>query len=398
MKKALIWMITAILAIFVAFTGVSCKAAETAGKATEDVASESSVEVKGTSGGTLSILCFKGYAEDDWVKPFEKKYNCTVKVTYAGTIEEHFAKAKATPDQYNIVSIDSGRLKMYYDAGLIKPIDISKLENYKKIDKFFTNNAYAEMEKGIKYHIPIAWGSLDFIVNMKAVGDSIKPYLTDIGNGKATLSYDIMKAPEFKDKVTMMDEAANITTLAAINTGNTDPYNLSAEGYDAMKKELTSWAKNCRTFHSGFEAELSILTAEDAYISITGGNAPIALELAKQGLGDKFENFLATQGVITWLDGWVITKPTEGDSLDLALKYIDYMDSDEVQAKVAALVGYGIVNPGGSGGVSDVVKNKVWWYSGSLNNFPVKSYLLATEENPEKRVQVWTEIKSGLGF
>ena len=58
---------------------------------------------------TLSILCFQGYAEPAWVEPFEKKYNCDVNVTYAGTVEEHFTKTKAAPDEYNLVSNDSGR-------------------------------------------------------------------------------------------------------------------------------------------------------------------------------------------------------------------------------------------------------------------------------------------------
>ena len=77
---------------------------------------------------TLSIICFAGYAEPDWVEPFEQENGCEVKVTYAGTIEEHFTKVKAAPDEYNIVSIDSGRVQMYYDAGLIQAIDTSKLK------------------------------------------------------------------------------------------------------------------------------------------------------------------------------------------------------------------------------------------------------------------------------
>ena len=96
----------------------------------------------------LSILTFQGYAEDDWVKPFEEKYNAIVEVTYIGTVEEAFTKTKAAPDQYNIVSIDSGRVKMYYDAGLIQAIDVSKLENFGKMGEFFRTHPYAVMEPG----------------------------------------------------------------------------------------------------------------------------------------------------------------------------------------------------------------------------------------------------------
>lgn len=346
----------------------------------------------------LSIICFKGYAEEDWVKPFEDKYNCEVGVTYAGTVEEHFSKTKAAPDQYNIVSIDSGRVQMYYDAGLIQAIDVTELENYGKVGEFFRTHPYAEVEPGKKFHVPITWGDQDFIVNMDAVGEQIKPYLTDIGEGKQTLSYDVMKAPEFEGLVTMFDEATNVTNMSAIAAGYTPPFNLDEEGYKAMIEELTAWAQNCRTFTTGFDSEKSILTAEDAYISITGNNALQAMALVEEGLGDKFMHFLPTEGTICWIDGWVITKPTSGDSLDLALKYIDYMIGDEGQTKLAELVGFGIVNPKGSVGYTDVVKERCWWYGTSIDEFPVPLYVMVTEEDPERRVKVWSEIKASLGF
>jgi spermidine/putrescine-binding protein len=347
---------------------------------------------------TLSILCFQGYAEDDWVLPFEEKYDCNVEVTYAGTVEEHFSKTQANPEQYNIVSNDSGRVQMYYDAGLIQAIDVSQLQNYDKVGEYFRNHPYAEMEPGKRFHVPITWGDQDFIVNTAAVADIIEPYLTDAGNGHYTLSYEVMKEPALQGQVTMFDEATNVTNMSAIAAGIAPPYNLSEEDYSKMIEELTAWAENCRTFTAGFDSEKSILTAEDAYISITGNNAIQAMALVEEGLGDSFTHYLPTEGTIAWIDGWVITKPTEGDSLDLALKYLDYMIGDEGQTKLAELVGFGIVNKGGNGGYTDILKEKCWWYATSIDDFPVPLYPMVTEEDPERRVNTWNEIKAGLGF
>jgi len=380
MKKSLLWISVLVIGVSIILSFPFAKA----------LAEE--------TGGTLNILCFYGYAEDDWVKPFEEKYNCKVNVTYAGTVEEHFTKTKAAPDQYNIISNDSGRVQMYYDAGLIQAIDTSKLENYSKVGKYFRSHPYAEMEEGKKFHIPICWGDQDFIVNMDAVGEAIQPYLVDIGGGKQALSYEVMKAPEFKGMVTMFDESGNVTDMSAISAGYAPPFNLDEEGYEAMIEELTAWAENCRTFTTGFDSEKSILTGEDAYISITGNNAIQAMALVEEGVGDKFTHFLPAEGTITWIDGWVITKPTEGASLDLALKYIDYMIGDEGQTKLAELVGFGIVNAGGSGGYTDAVKERTWWYAGSIDDFPVPLYVMLTDEDPERRVNTWNEIKAGLGF
>jgi putative spermidine/putrescine transport system substrate-binding protein/spermidine/putrescine transport system substrate-binding protein len=392
MKRSLLLVLVLVISISIvlsfSFAGCKTSAAE------EAPAEEVSEEV----GGTLSILCFQGYAEDDWVKPFEEKYNCKVEITYAGTVEEHFTKTKAAPDQYNIISNDSGRVQMYYDAGLIQAIDVSKLENYSKVGEYFRKHPYAEMEEGKKFHVPITWGDQDFIVNTAAVGDELEAYLTDAGDGKQTLSYEVMKAPEFEGLVTMFDEATNVTNMSAIAAGCTPPFTLDEDGYTAMIEELTAWAESCRTFTAGFDSEKSILTGEDAYVSITGNNGPQALGLVEEGVGDKFTHFLPTEGTIAWIDGWVITKPTEGASLDLALKYIDYMIGDEGQAKLAELVGFGIVNAGGSGGYTDVLKERLWWYSGSIDDLPVPLYVMVTEEDPERRVDTWNEIKAGLGF
>ncbi|MCL5071744.1 MAG: hypothetical protein M1308_12755, partial [Actinobacteria bacterium] len=72
MKKTVVGILIIVLAVTVASVGLSCAVkTEQAG---------------GTEGGVLNIICFNGYADPAWVKPFEEKYKCTVNVTYAGTV------------------------------------------------------------------------------------------------------------------------------------------------------------------------------------------------------------------------------------------------------------------------------------------------------------------------
>ncbi|MCK5007018.1 MAG: extracellular solute-binding protein, partial [Spirochaetales bacterium] len=141
---------------------------------------------------TLSIICFQGYAEDSWVKPFEEKYNAQVKITYAGTVEEHFTKVKATPSEYNIVSIDSGRVLLYKDAGLIQPIDTSKLSNYNKIGEYFREHPYGKMPDGSKLHVPVVWGTQTITVNTEKVPSGmLAKFLSKTKDGKhETVSLD----------------------------------------------------------------------------------------------------------------------------------------------------------------------------------------------------------------
>ncbi len=347
---------------------------------------------------TLSIICFQGYAEDDWVIPFEEEHNCDIKVTYIGSVEECFTKTKTAPDLYNIVSIDSGRVKPYYDAGLIQAIDISMIKNFDKMGELFRTHPYAVMEPGKRFQVPICWGAQAFCVNVAALGSKLDPYVTE-KKGVKTLSYRVMKAPELKDLVAMVDEVPNVISMSAIAAGITDdPFNLDSGEFSRMIDELTLWAQNCRTFTAGFDSVVSVMANEDVYINMVWGDPAVLAELEARGIGDKYAAMMPTEGTINWIDGWVITKPTTGASLELSHKYIDFMIGKEGQMKLAELVGYGIVNSEGAEGYSDIVFEKTPWYAKSIDEFPVTLHIMIAEEDYQKRVDIWNDIKAGLGF
>jgi putative spermidine/putrescine transport system substrate-binding protein/spermidine/putrescine transport system substrate-binding protein len=347
---------------------------------------------------TLSIICFAGYAEPAWVEPFEEKYDCTVNVTYAGTVEEHFTKVKAAPDEYNIVSNDSGRIQMYYDAGLIQEIDTSKLSNYSKIGEFFREHSYAQVIKGKKFHVPITWGAQFMTINTaKIPQDILKRHISADGR---SVSYDILTDPDTKNLTAFFDEPANIWSIAAIHIGldslgAKDPFNFPTEAaWESVSQRLLEWKRNARTYTVGMDSELGVLMNEDALVSLGGNDAPEALAFEDAGVSDNFTAFPGTEGTICWIDGWVITKPTTGDSLDLALKYIDYMIGDQGQAELADLVGFGIVNPAGAKGSNPIIMKHSPWYGEKISDFPVPLYIMLAEEDPGRRVTDWAKIKA----
>lgn len=345
---------------------------------------------------TLSIICFQGYAEDSWVLPFEAKYDCDVKVTYAGTVEEHFTKVKAAPSEYNIVSIDSGRVLMYRDAGLIQPIDTSKLANYSKIGEYFREHPYGKMPDGSKLHVPIVWGTQTITVNTgKVPANILAKFLTKTADGKhQTVSLDILIAPESKGYTAFFDESSNVVSIAAIHVGIKTPFSFAAGDWDRVADRLYAWKQNARTFTTGLDSEFGVLTAEDAYVVLGGNDALLNLRLEEAGVRDNFTQYAMTEGTICWIDGWAVTKPTKGASLDLALKYMDYMIGDQGQEELAELVGFGIVNPAGSSGFNPVVLDSTFWYGEDIGNFPAPLYIMVPEEDPGKRVELWNKVKA----
>ena len=129
------------------------------------------------------------------------------------------------------------------------------------------------------------------------------------------------------------------------------------------------------------------------YFKDRGNDALLNLKLEEAGIRQSFKQFAMTEGTIAWIDGWVITKPTSGASLDLAHKYIDTMIGAQVQTKLAELVGFGVVNPAGSGGFSPVIKDSTWWYQ-DIKTFPSRLEIMIPEEDANRRVELWNKVKA----
>ncbi len=339
----------------------------------------------------LSIMCFQGYAEESWVKPFEEKYNCTVKIAYAGAVDEMFSKVKAAPTEYNIVSIDPGRIAMYKSAGLLQTANTSKLTNYSKMGAFFRSHPYNKMVEGGPYHIPIVWGTQTMTVNVAKIPPAKLAKFVDAKKG--TISLNVLTAPEFKGQTAFFDESANVVAIAGIQIGAKDPFHFKDNEWQKVQDKLYAWKKNARTFTSGLDSEFSVLSTEDAYIVLGGNDALLNMKLEEAGIRKDFKQYAMTEGTICWIDGWVITKPTSGASLDLAYKYIDMMVGDKVQGELAKLIGFGVVNPAGAGGFSPVIKDSTFWYQ-DIKTFPSRLEIMVPEENPEKRVTLWNKVKA----
>ena len=69
----------------------------------------------------LSLGCFEGYAEQEWIDEFEAKYDAKVKVKYVGSVDELFALTQASKgEDFDLVSIDTSLFPRYHGAGLLK--------------------------------------------------------------------------------------------------------------------------------------------------------------------------------------------------------------------------------------------------------------------------------------
>lgn len=383
MKKSRIYLVVMaviVLAAMLAACGTT-PAASTAPTNAPSAATTAPTTAPTTAASTekeLNVLCFQGYTEPEWVTPFEKQYGVKVNMTYAGTVEEMFTKAKAGGTSYDVVSIDCGAVKRYFDAGLIDPIDPAKVPNYSKLSKFFQDATYKTID-GKLYHIPLCWGSNNFVYN--------KAKLPNLEQ-----SWSIMWDPKYKGQLSVTDEANNNVVMTAIALGFKDPYNLTDDQFAQVKEKLIAIAKNCRTFSNGFDNEFQLLSTGETNASISGYDSGLIIKLrdeAKMSVG----RMMPKEGIYVWIDGWVMLKGAAHP--DLAQKWMDWMLSDNSQIALAKKMSFGAVTPAAKDALDkDVVSLTSY---DNIDNVKVPVFIMKTSEDYEKRTNLWNEAKAAAG-
>src|ERR1019366_358183 len=97
----------------------------------------------GKGEGHLNLIAWEGYAQPQWVKPFQTKTGCQVNVKYAGSSSEMVSlMANGGGGQYDLVSASGDAdLRLIY-GGDVKPINISLIPSWKQFHPFLQNPSF----------------------------------------------------------------------------------------------------------------------------------------------------------------------------------------------------------------------------------------------------------------
>jgi putative spermidine/putrescine transport system substrate-binding protein/spermidine/putrescine transport system substrate-binding protein len=311
--------------------------------------------------GEVRLFTFEGYADDDWADRFEQESGCTVNVTYTGSVDEMFAKMKGSDgSDYDLISIDTSLFERYNEQGLLKPYDMSKLENTDKLMPEF-QSVKETMKDGNVYGLPIAWGSLGLIYDV----DEVKP---------APTSWEALWDENYKDRIIVLDDTNNNLVNAAIILGYPDPFNLNDDQMQAVKQKLIEQKKVLLSYFAGFEEGNNVWESGDVVLMFSMGEFQ-AVELRKRGYN--VEYIIPQEGGVGWLDTWAMSKGVK-DS-DCAHAWMDYFLQPWVGKLLTEKYGYGNTTSKSEG--LDYADRLTW---------------LAPAEDFNKRNQIWNEVKAAV--
>ncbi len=310
--------------------------------------------------GDIRMLLWDGYADSAWVDEFQKAAGYTVKVTYATSADEQIAKMKASGGKdYDLVAVDSASIRTFHDQKLMTPLDMNKLPGFANVLQEF-QQVQAPIFDGVRYGIPLAWGSLGLVYDKKTFPDGPK-------------SWNVMWDPQYKGRVISQDDANNNINLGAIMLGIQDPFNLKPEDFPNVKKKLSDLRGNLLTYFAGFDEGTTLFAENNVVLMFSMGELS-SIALQKKGFDVGYA--IPEEGALGWLDNLVLSVGAANP--EGAYAWMNFFLQSRIGQDMTKKFGYGSTTS----------------TDGALNYATRLKWAKPPEDLP-KRQNVWNEIRSG---
>lgn len=311
----------------------------------------------------LRILAWEGYVEPEWLDPFKQATGADVSVVYAGSADEMFAKMQGSKGaDFDVVSFDTSIFPRYIDAGLIAPLDLSKVPNSAKLAPEFSDVAAVKRD-GKQYGIPFAWGSLPLIYDADAFPTPPE-------------SWAVMWDPQYAQQMIAQDDANNCVIWGALASGIANPYNLTDADFETVKAKLIENKKLLLSYYAGFDEGVTLFADNGVKLMYSMGEPQVPALKAK---GINAALTIPKEGAPGWLDCWTVS--TGAADVDIAYQWINACLDPATGKALTEKKAYGNTTN------TEINTTAGMTYGGKLSwLLPVESY--------DKRVALWNEVKA----
>jgi len=280
----------------------------------------------GKGEGKLNLIAWSGYAQPQWVKPFEKNTGCQVHAQYANTSGEMVSlMANGGGGQYDLVSASGDAdLRLIY-GGDVKPVNISLIPSWKEFRPFLQAPAFNTI-KGVHYGV-----SLQF-------GPNVLLYSTTAFKTPPS-SWSVLYSKKYAGRVTVPNnpiqiaDAALYLETAKPSLGITDPYELTQTQFNATVKLLEQQKPLIKAYWNEASQEINLFQSKTVVAgaawpyqtnTLKGDHAAVADEIPKEG-------------ATGWADTWMLA--TNAPDPNCAYMWMKWVSTPQVQAEQAISFG-----------------------------------------------------------
>ncbi|MDR0539081.1 MAG: extracellular solute-binding protein [Spirochaetaceae bacterium] len=272
---------------------------------------------KRAASDTLYLYNWTYYLPDSILDKFCAEYNVKAVYDQYASNEEMYAKIKAGGSGYDIVFPSSDFIEMMQKQNMLAKIDHSKLANLSNIDPRIVEQA--QWDTGLDYFVPYHYGAATISVNTSRIPQFDSSWKT----------WKIFERPEFKGKMTMLDDMRLVIGGALMSLGYSPNSTNETEINTACDIINTKWKPNLMRFDA--EAFGKGYANEDFWI-VHGYFEGIKEEIAGNArLAAKTVVFIPEEGAPAQLEGMCILK--DAAHPELAHKFIDFFLRPEIYAE-----------------------------------------------------------------
>jgi spermidine/putrescine transport system substrate-binding protein len=323
-----------------------------------------------------TLFTFEDYMDPPFLAEYKKKYNETPAVAIFASEDEAFAKMRSgyKPDVMGPCFYEFPRWK---EAGLIQPIDTTKLKNWNKIASTLRNMPGISAGENKVWFVPQYWGNTSITFRTDLAPEYVdKP------------DWNILFDPKYKGRVSVLDGVDDTVPFIAHMIG-VDAYNMTPDQWEKVKAKLKELVKHTRMVSSDDTALSQGLASGEIVAAMTWRITYSTLK--KEGKPVAYMN--PPGGMFTYVCGLVMHKDTP--DVEKALALIDAGLSDEAADYTISHIG----DEPSNDTVLAKLPNKTFEDLGltrDVDTFLKSGIFQQRLKNKEEIVNAWTEIQSGL--
>jgi putative spermidine/putrescine transport system substrate-binding protein len=280
----------------------------------------------GAGEGKLNLIAWEGYAQPQWVKPFETSTGCQVNVKYAGSSNEMVSlMAHGGGGQYDLVSASGDAdLRLIY-GGDVRPINMNLIPQWKNFHPFLQSpsfNTIAGKHYGTSYEF----------------GPNVLLYNTNAFPSPPT-SWSVLYNKQWAGKVTVPDNPIQIADAALYlsktqpSLGITDPYELTQPQFDATVALLKQQQPLVKKYWALASQEITLFQSNTTDVGAAWPYQTNTLRAAHAAVADT----IPSEGATGWADSWMLA--TNAPDPNCAYKWMQWVTTPKVQAEQAIYFG-----------------------------------------------------------
>lgn len=277
-------------------------------------------------GGTVVYLGWQGYDDKKAAKPVLSK-GVKLATTYVSNNDEIISKLRGGAlGSVDIVTPYFGYIKPMVDAGMLQPIDYTRLTNAGGLLKQFDKPDWNTFD-GKTYSVPVVWGD--------------GPFIYDAGALEPPSSWLDLRDSKYKGKLVTLDDAlSNILIMSlAVNQGLDNPTRITKTQLTDVMRVWGEIKPNLVTIAPSYGDIGDLLSRGDVTACVAGWRFLIE-QLAEKH--KKLSAHTPKEGSYAWCDNYCI--PKDAPNADAAYAVIDTMVSAAGDAQIGAATGSAVVN------------------------------------------------------